>query len=137
MLGGQASGAAPLVLGHPVDNPQTVATAIRIGNPASWQGAIDARDQSEGLIESVDDAAILDAQRRIARFEGIFCEPASAASLAVLERAVAEGAVAPGTHAVCVLTGNGLKDPGAVEASLSPILEIPADADALARAIEA
>jgi threonine synthase len=136
MFGGQASGAAPLVLGHPVDDPQTVATAIRIGNPASWQGAIDARDQSEGLIESVDDTAILDAQRRIARLEGIFCEPASAASLAVLERAVAEGAVAPGTHAVCVLTGSGLKDPGAVEASLAPILEIPADADALADAIE-
>jgi threonine synthase len=136
MLGGQASGAAPLVLGHPVDDPQTVATAIRIGNPASWQGAIDARDQSEGMITAVDDVAILDAQRRLARLEGIFCEPASAASLAALERAVAEGAVAPGTHVVCVLTGNGLKDPGAVEAALTPIVEILPDVSALARAIE-
>jgi threonine synthase len=136
MFGGQASGAAPLVLGRPIDDPQTVATAIRIGNPASWQGAVDARDQSEGMIASVDDAAILDAQRRLARLEGIFCEPASAAALAVLERAIAEGGVAPGTHAVCVLTGNGLKDPGAVEAALSPIVEIASDAGALARAIE-
>ena len=136
MFGGQAAGAAPLVLGHAVDDPQTVATAIRIGNPASWQGAIDARDQSEGMIAAVEDDAILDAQRRLARLEGIFCEPASAAALAVLERAVAEGAVAPGAHAVCVLTGNGLKDPGAVEAAFTPILEIPADASALARALE-
>jgi threonine synthase len=136
MLGGQASGAAPLVLGHPVDDPQTVATAIRIGNPASWQGAVEARDQSEGMIAAVDDAAILDAQRRLARLEGIFCEPASAAALAVLERAIADGVVAPGTHAVCVLTGNGLKDPGAVEPALAPILEIAPDAGALARAIE-
>ncbi len=135
MFGGQAAGAAPLVLGRPIDDPQTVATAIRIGNPASWQGAIDARDQSEGMIASVDDDAILDAQRRMASLEGIFCEPASAASLAVLERAVAEGAVPPGTHAVCVLTGNGLKDPGAVEAALAPIVEIPPEASALARAI--
>jgi threonine synthase len=136
MIGGQASGAAPLVLGRPVDDPQTVATAIRIGNPASWQGAIDARDQSEGLIAAVDDDAILDAQRRLARLEGIFCEPASAAALAVLERAVRDGDVAPGSRVVCVLTGNGLKDPGAVEGALDPILETPADAGALARAIE-
>jgi threonine synthase len=135
MFGGQASGAAPLVLGRPVDDPQTVATAIRIGNPASWQGAIDARDESEGMIAAVDDEVILDAQRRLAQLEGIFCEPASAAALAVLERAIAEGSVARGTRAVCVLTGNGLKDPGAVEAALAPILEIPSDASALARAI--
>jgi threonine synthase len=136
MIGGQASGAAPLVLGHPVDDPRTVATAIRIGNPASWQGAVDARDQSEGLIQAVDDDAILDAQRRLARLEGIFCEPASAAALAVLERAVRDGDVAPGSRVVCVLTGNGLKDPGAVQDALAPILEIPANAAALARAIE-
>jgi len=136
MFGGQASGAAPLVLGHPIEDPQTVATAIRIGNPASWQGAIDARDQSEGMIAAVDDDAILDAQRRLARLEGIFCEPASAAALAVLERAVRDGEIAPGARVVCVLTGNGLKDPGAVVGALSPILEVPADAVALARAIE-
>ena len=135
MFGGQAAGAAPLVLGRPVDDPQTVATAIRIGNPASWQGAIDARDQSEGMIAAVDDEAILDAQRRLAALEGIFCEPASAAALAVLERAVRRGAVAPGAHAVCVLTGNGLKDPGAVEARSRRSWRSPADAGALARAI--
>jgi threonine synthase len=136
MIGGQASGAAPLVLGHPVEHPQTVATAIRIGNPASWQGAVDARDQSEGMIAAVDDDSILDAQRRLAGLVGIFCEPASAAALAVLERAVRDGDVAPGSRAVCVLTGNGLKDPSAVEAALAPILEISPDAGALARAIE-
>jgi threonine synthase len=135
MFGGQASGAAPLVLGRPVDDPQTVATAIRIGNPASWATAIEARDQSEGMIAAVDDEVILDAQRRLARLEGIFCEPASAAALAVLERAISEGAVAPGAHAVCVLTGTGLKDPGAVEGALEPILEIAPDATALARAM--
>ena len=135
LIGGQAEGAAPLVRGRPVDDPQTVATAIRIGNPASWRGAIEARDQSEGMIAAVSDEAILDAQRRLARLEGIFCEPASAAALAVLELAVAQGLVAPGTHAVCVLTGNGLKDPGAAEGSLAPILEIPADAGALAGAM--
>jgi threonine synthase len=137
MIGGQASGAAPLVLGHAVDDPQTVATAIRIGNPASWQSAIEARDQSEGMIAAVDDEAILDAQRRLARLEGIFCEPASAAALAVLEHAVRIGEVAPGTRVVCVLTGNGLKDPGAVDGGLAPTLQIAADAGALARIVEA
>ena len=136
MLGGQAAGAAPIVLGRPVEDPQTIATAIRIGNPASWQGAVDARDQSEGMIAAVDDEAILDAQRRLARLEGIFCEPASAAALAVLEGAVRDGVVARGSSAVCVLTGNGLKDPGAVEGALAPILELEPDVAAIARAIE-
>ena len=122
--------------GAPVDQPQTIASAIRIGNPASWRTAIAARDESGGSIEAVTDEEILAAYGRLGREEGIFCEPASAAALAVLERAVAEGAVAPGAHAVCVLTGNGLKDPGAVEAAFTPILEIPADASALARALE-
>jgi threonine synthase len=136
MLGGQAAGAAPIVLGHPVDDPQTVATAIRIGNPASWTAAVEARDQSEGMIAAVDDEAILDAQRRLARLEGIFCEPASAAALAVLEGAVRDGFVARGSSVVCVLTGNGLKDPAAVEGSLTPLVQIDADVAALARAIE-
>ncbi len=137
MLGGQAAGAAPLVIGRPVDDPQTIATAIRIGNPASWNGAVEARDQSEGMIAAVDDEVILDAQRRLARLEGIFCEPASAAALAVLEGAVRDGVVARGSSVVCVLTGNGLKDPGAAEGALTPILEIEADVQALARVIEA
>ncbi len=120
MIGGQAEGAAPLVLGEPVANPQTFATAIRIGNPASWAGAVAARDESEGLINSVSDAQIGAAQRDLAAAEGIFCEPASAASLAVLRKAVAEGAVARGARAVCVLTGNGLKDLPAVSDGLPP-----------------
>ena len=132
MLGGQAAGAAPLVLGHPVAEPDTVATAIRIGKPASWQGAIDARDQSEGAILAVDDADILSAQRDLATLEGVFCEPASATSLAVLRAAVRDGTVAPGTSAVCVLTGNGLKD--AVVAARGLRDPIPVDGDALSLA---
>ena len=132
MLGGQAAGAAPLVLGHPVAEPDTVATAIRIGKPASWQGAIDARDQSEGAILAVDDADILSAQRDLATLEGVFCEPASATSLAVLRAAVRDGTVAPGTSAVCVLTGNGLKD--AVVAAQGLRDPIPVDGDAVSLA---
>ncbi|HYA00019.1 MAG TPA: threonine synthase [Candidatus Binatia bacterium] len=120
MIGGQAAGAAPLVLGRPVPDPQTFATAIRIGNPASWSGAVAARDDSEGLIDAVSDAEIAAAQRDLAAAEGIFCEPASAASLAVLRKAVAGGAVARGARAVCVLTGNGLKDLPAVSDGLAP-----------------
>lgn len=135
MLGGQAEGAAPLVRGEVVTNPQTVASAIRIGNPASWNGAVAARDESEGLIDAVPDAAILDAQVRLAREEGIFCEPASAASLAVLEQAVRTGAVARGAHVVCVLTGTGLKDPDAVMPQLSAPIDVTADADALAETL--
>jgi threonine synthase len=135
MIGGQAEGAAPIVLGHAVEKPETVASAIRIGNPASWQSALDARDQSEGLIDSVSDDQILSAQESLARSEGIFCEPASAAALAVLEKSLRAGAVAPGASAVCVLTGNGLKDPDAVSARLQPPIEVGADVVSLARAI--
>jgi threonine synthase len=115
MIGGQAEGAAPIVLGHAVDKPETVASAIRIGNPASWQAALAARDESEGLIDSVSDDQILSAQQNLAGSEGIFCEPASAAA--------------------CVLTGNGLKDPDAVSARLQPAVEVGADVASLARAI--
>ncbi len=111
MWGFQAAGAAPLVLGHPVEHPETVATAIRIGNPASWQGAIAARDDSGGVIEAVTDDEILDAYRRLGRDEGVFCEPASAASVAGLIKRHREGADLSGRTAVCVLTGHGLKDP--------------------------
>jgi threonine synthase len=114
MIGAQAAGAAPLVVGHPIAAPETIATAIRIGNPASWAQAVEARDQSEGLIDSVTDEEIQAAQRLLATTEGLFCEPASAASLAVLIKSVGNGAVAPGSRAVCVLTGNGLKDTAAV-----------------------
>ncbi|MGH7685500.1 MAG: threonine synthase [Candidatus Dormibacteria bacterium] len=135
MVGGQAEGAAPLVRGAPVDEPVTVASAIRIGNPASWAAAITARDESEGLIDSVSDAAILDAQRRLARHEGVFCEPASATSLAVLEKAVAAGAIAPGAHVVCVLTGTGLKDPATAARLAEPPVDVRPDAAAVAAAL--
>ncbi len=124
MIGGQADGAAPIVRGHIIAEPETIASAIRIGNPASWQGAVEARDQSEGLIDSVTDAEILDAQRMLAESEGIFCEPASAASLAVLRKAVGDGRVAPGASAVCIphrqrFEGHGRSDPSAARARSS------------------
>jgi threonine synthase len=110
MYGFQAEGAAPIVLGRKVSDPHTVATAIRIGDPASWKSAVAARDESGGAIEAVSDEEIVAAHRDIAAHEGIFCEPASAASIAGLRKR----ARARGTHGlrrvVCVLTGNGLKD---------------------------
>jgi threonine synthase len=111
MLGFQAAGAAPLVAGHPIAEPETVATAIRIGDPASWHGAIRARDESGGRIEAVSDDEILQAWRDLARLEGVFCEPASAAPVAGLRKLVAERAIDPGGTVVAVLTGHGLKDP--------------------------
>jgi threonine synthase len=136
MIGGQAAGAAPLVLGHPVANPETVATAIRIGNPASAEGAIKARDESKGIIDSVTDEEILTAQRDLAACEGIFCEPASAASLAILCKCVGDGRVPRGATAVCVLTGNGLKDLDAVQSALMPPITVAADAGALASLLD-
>jgi threonine synthase len=119
MWGFQAAGAAPLVLGHPVDHPETIATAIRIGNPASWDLATDARDTSGGRISAVTDDEILDAYRRLQRLAGVFCEPSSAASLAGVIKAHAAGDVDPDQTIVCVLTGNGLKDPTTAEQGLS------------------
>lgn len=110
MWGVQAEGAAPLVKGAPVEHPETVATAIRIGNPASWALAIAARDESGGWIDCVSDAQILDAQALLAREVGVFVEPASAASVAGLLQAAERGLVAPGERVVCTVTGNGLKD---------------------------
>jgi threonine synthase len=111
MLGWQAAGSAPLVLGEPVPHPETIATAIRIGNPASWEGAVAARDESGGAIGDVSDAEILAAYRELAATEGVFVEPASAASVAGLRRARTEGLVAAGERVVCTVTGHGLKDP--------------------------
>ncbi len=124
MLGFQAQGAAPIVRGEPVEAPETVATAIRIGNPASWEGATAARDESGGVIESVTDEEILETQRMIVQLEGVFCEPASAAGVAGVRRLAAEGRIGSGETVVCVLTGHGLKDPDAVqgeEGTLTPI----------------
>jgi threonine synthase len=111
MLGWQATGAAPLVRGEPVTHPETVATAIQIGNPASWAGAIAARDESGGAIGAVTDSEILDAYRLLAAGEGCFVEPASAASVAGLLRAADAGVVRAGETVVCTVTGHGLKDP--------------------------
>jgi threonine synthase len=109
MMGFQAAGAAPLISGHPIEHPETLATAIRIGNPASWDKAIAARDASRGQFNAVTDEEILDAYRLLASSEGVFCEPASAASVAGLLKV--KDQVPNGAKVVCVLTGNGLKDP--------------------------
>jgi threonine synthase len=130
MLGWQALGAAPLVLGEPVAHPETIATAIQIGNPASWRGAIEARDESGGSIEAVSDADILHAYRLLSDREGVFVEPASAASVAGLLRAVEGGMVAEGETVVCTVTGHGLKDPQRAIAEVS--VDEPVDADAAA-----
>jgi len=111
MLGFQAAGAAPLVHGHVVREPDTIATAIRIGNPASWTRALDARDASGGDIQSVTDRQILDAYRLLSAREGVFVEPASAASVAGLLQVAAAGGLEPGATVVCTVTGHGLKDP--------------------------
>jgi threonine synthase len=115
MMGFQAAGAAPIVRGEPVLKPETIATAIRIGNPASWEKAEAARDESEGMIDMVDDNEIVDAYLRLAREEGIFCEPASSASLAGLIKLPELGVDLTGKTVVCILTGNGLKDPSTAE----------------------
>ena len=119
MWGFQAAGAAPLVSGRPVDHPETVATAIRIGNPASWTLAISARDESGGRIDAVTDDEILAAHRDVARLEGVFCEPSSAASLAGVAKAARAGELDAEATVVCVLTGNGLKDPSTAEAGIT------------------
>ena len=127
MLGFQAAGAAPIVIGKPVENPETIATAIRIGNPASWKGAVAARDESGGVIDSVTDDEILEAYQFIALREGIFCEPASASSLAGVIKLSRQNFFSKGETIVCTLTGNGLKDPdNALKVSKSPI-KIKAD----------
>ena len=111
MMGFQAAGAAPFVLGAPVDSPETVASAIRVGNPASWESAVKARDDSGGTIDAVSDDDILEAYRLMARSEGIFCEPASAAALAGLLKRAREGLSLRDKKVVCIVTGTGLKDP--------------------------
>jgi threonine synthase len=111
MWGFQAAGSAPIVTGKVVERPETIATAIRIGNPASWTKALDARDTSGGRIDAVTDRAILAAYRLLARSEAVFVEPASAASVAGLLQVAAAGELEPGQRVVCTVTGNGLKDP--------------------------
>lgn len=119
IFGFQAAGAAPLVLGHPIENPETIATAIRIGKPASWEQALEAAAGTGGAIGAVSDAEIMTAYRDLAA-EGLFVEPASAAGVAGLRRLIATGAVKLGATVVCVLTGHGLKDPETALAEASP-----------------
>ena len=111
MIGFQAEGAAPIVRGYPVEKPETIATAIRIGNPARWSEAVKAAEESNGYIDMVSDDEIITAYKRIASTEGIFCEPASAASFAGLMKKTKEKKIKKGSKVVCVLTGHGLKDP--------------------------
>ncbi len=135
MWGFQAEGAAPLVVGHRIEHPETIATAIRIGDPASWSLAIDARDSSGGRIGAVSDDEILAAYRRLAREEGIFCEPASAASVAGTIKAAAAGELDRDALVVCVLTGHGLKDPVTAEHQALPVLEAEGTVGAVAVAL--
>jgi threonine synthase len=131
LFGFQAQGAAPIVRGEPVKDPQTIATAIRIGNPASWEKAVAAATESEGGIRAVTDREILAAYRRVAR-EGLFAEPASAASVAGLLQLHADGVLAAGSTVVCILTGHGLKDPEwAIAGAAHPVV-VPPDAGAVA-----
>jgi threonine synthase len=135
MYGYQAEGAAPIVRGRPVAEPETVATAIRVGNPASWKGAVAARDESGGAIDAVSDGEILDAYSFVARCEGIFCEPASAAAIAGLRRRARDGGLRDMRRAVCVLTGNGMKDPDRARSLAGEIAEVEATPDAVRRAL--
>ncbi|MCA8961913.1 MAG: pyridoxal-phosphate dependent enzyme, partial [Planctomycetes bacterium] len=137
MLGFQAAGAAPIVRGRPIEKPETIATAIRIGNPASWKGATGAAGDSGGAIDCVTDQEILAAYRHLARREGVFCEPASAASVAGLLKVVEEGDLPtpPGGTIVCTLTGHGLKDPDRAVAGTAPVIPIAATFEALTEAM--
>lgn len=135
ILGFQADGAAPIVRDEPVARPHTLASAINIGNPASWRTAVAARDESGGIIDSVSDDEIVAAWRDLASCEGVFCEPASAAGVAGLRRAIHEGRAEPDARYVAVLTGHGLKDPGlAVEQFAAPEPVAPT-LDAISRAL--
>jgi threonine synthase len=136
MMGFEAAGAAPLVHGKVVTEPRTIATAIRIGNPASWDGAIGARDESGGAIEAVEDEDILAAYRLVARTEGVFCEPASAISVAGALRMGARGQLRAGDVLALTLTGHGLKDPDTAIANSEPTITIPADLARLAAVLE-
>ena len=136
MFGFQAAGAAPLVFGEPVARPQTIATAIRIGAPASWTGAIAARDESGGLFDAVTDAQILDAYRLVASREGVFVEPASAASVAGLLLTAGDGRLPAGSLVVCTVTGHGLKDPDTALMEHPRPEPVPVDAEAVAAALE-
>ncbi|MGY6276882.1 threonine synthase [Methylomonas sp. MgM2] len=137
MCGYQAAGAAPFLAGHPVENPETIATAIRIGNPQSWDGAWNAQKQSGGWFESFSDEQILAAQKMLSAYEGIFCEPASATSLAGALHDIGMGKIPEGSKIVCTLTGNGLKDPDTaiMQCKDAPTETVEATLDAVKKSI--
>jgi threonine synthase len=131
MLGFEAEGAAAIVKGEPIEAPETIATAIRIGNPASWKGAVAAAQESGGLIDAVTDAEILEAYNLLAQREGLFAEPASAASIAGVLKLAKQGYFKSGAKIVCVLTGNGLKDPDTALQNIAPPVSVEASLSAL------
>lgn len=133
MMGFQAEGAAPIVRGYPIENPKTIATAIKIGNPASWKSAVLAAEESNGIIDMVSDEEILNAYKFVASMEGIFVEPASAASVAGLLKCVREGKIEKDSIVTCVLTGHGLKDPDTAVNSASPPIIISPNMEELAK----
>ncbi|WP_457635757.1 threonine synthase [Persephonella sp.] len=133
MIGWQAEGAAPIVKGFPIKNPQTIATAIKIGNPYSWQPALQAARESNGFIDAVSDEEILEAYRLVASSEGVFCEPASAASIAGVIKAYRRGLFKGDETIVCTLTGNGLKDPDTVIKASDKPVEMPPDLNEIAK----
>ncbi len=133
MIGWQAEGAAPIVKGFPIKNPQTIATAIKIGNPYSWQPALQAAKESNGFIDAVSDEEILEAYRLVASTEGVFCEPASAASVAGVIKAYRKGLFQGDETIVCTLTGNGLKDPDTVIKASDKPIEMPPDINEIAK----
>ena len=135
MMGFQAAGAAPIVVGHPIEKPETIATAIRIGNPASWQKATAARDESGGIIDMVTDEEILSAYHLLALKAGLFGEPASAAPLAGLLKLSKQGRDFSGSKIVCIVTGNGLKDPDTAIKSAPDIMKLPADLVSIEKAL--
>ena len=136
MFGFQAAGAAPLVLGEPVADPDTIATAIRIGSPASWTAAVKAKDESNGLFEAVTDEKILEAYRLLASREGVFVEPASATSVAGLLATAADGRLPQGAKVVCTVTGHGLKDPQTALAGNVEVEPLAVDPSAVAAALD-
>ena len=136
MAGYQASGSAPFLRGHPVENPETVATAIRIGNPQSWDQAWAASKESNGWFDEFSDEEILAAQKLLAENEGIFCEPASAISVAGAIKDITSNRIAEGSCVVCTLTGHGLKDPDtAIKQSTAPVIKVDANLDQVKSAI--
>jgi threonine synthase len=137
MLGYQAEGAAPFVHGHPIELPETIATAIRIGAPQSWDKAVTAQTDSGGWFDKLTDEEILAAQKDLSTLEGVFCEPASACSIAGALRDIETGKIPEGSRIVCTLTGNGLKDPDVAigQCQSAPMMTVDAQLGAVEAAI--